>query len=45
MTEWTLPDAEALVRELDVVFGLDVDVAHLWPRIVERHEALFGPSG
>ena len=38
-----LPSADALVCCLRDEFGLDVpEVATLWPRIVARHEALFG---
>lgn len=38
--------ADELVNLLGERFGLDVpEVAALWPRIVARHEELFGPTG
>ena len=42
MREWTLDDADALQGEVEATFGLDVDVRPLWPRIVARHDELFG---
>ena len=42
----TLDSAEELVGTLESVFGLDVPAAAaLWPRIVARHDALFGDAG
>ncbi|MDJ0908830.1 MAG: arylamine N-acetyltransferase [Woeseiaceae bacterium] len=39
----TLDSADELVDTLRAVFGLDVpDVAALWPRILARHDELFG---
>lgn len=43
-TEWTLDSADSLQAELADVFDIDVDVRHLWPRIVQRHEEVFGPE-
>lgn len=40
--EWMLDDAAELQAELGSVFGLDVDVTPLWPRIAARHRELFG---
>ncbi len=42
MREWTLGAAAELQAELGSVFGLDVDVTPLWPRIAARHRELFG---
>jgi N-hydroxyarylamine O-acetyltransferase len=41
----TLGSADQLVQVLANVFGLDEpDIAACWPRILERHEQLFGTS-
>ena len=41
----TLSSADELTETLDSVFGLNVPgIASVWPRILERHEALFGPG-
>ncbi len=42
-TTQLLDSAEALVAALDSVFGLEIsEAAGLWPRILARHELLFG---
>jgi N-hydroxyarylamine O-acetyltransferase len=40
--EWVLNDADELQREVQETFELDVDIGHLWSRVAERHEELFG---
>jgi len=43
--EWVLSDADELQREVHNTFQLDAEVRHLWPRVAQRHEVVFGPSG
>lgn len=44
-TKHTLDSADELVNTLHSVFGLDVpDAASLWPRVLARHDALFGAN-
>jgi N-hydroxyarylamine O-acetyltransferase len=40
-----LHSADELLATLRDHFGLDVpEAASLWPKVVARHEALFGPA-
>ncbi len=43
--EWLLNSARELQSEVSDTFDLNVDVGHLWTRVVERHRILFGGHG